>query len=103
MSSAHKRRPSSPLSLQYITGVYLPSALLLAVTAFVKKEWIPVAAILAASLGAWTVYSNRKISSKEACDPILTAFPEVKKVLKPDVYQEFPLKEKNVLSHNVAM
>ena len=103
MSSAHKRRPSSPLSIQYITGVYLPSALLLAVTAFVKKEWIPFAAILAAGLGAWTVYSNRKILQTEACDSALTASAEVKKVLKPDVYQEFPLKEKTVLSHNVAM
>jgi len=27
----------------------------------------------------------------------------VKKVLKPDVFQEFELKEKTIISHNVAM
>lgn len=26
-----------------------------------------------------------------------------RKVLKPDVYQEFELKEKTIISHNVAM
>ena len=29
--------------------------------------------------------------------------PEPKKVLKPDAFQEFELKEKTVISHNVAM
>ena len=28
---------------------------------------------------------------------------EIKKVLKPDVFQEFQLEEKTVISHNVAM
>ena len=28
---------------------------------------------------------------------------ELKKVLKPDVFQEFPLQEKTIISHNVAM
>jgi cytochrome-b5 reductase len=28
---------------------------------------------------------------------------EIKKVLKPDVFQEFPLQEKTIISHNVAM
>lgn len=60
MSSAHKRRPSGPLSSQYILGVYVPSAILLVVTALVKRDWIPFAAIIAASLGTWTVYSNRE-------------------------------------------
>ena len=27
----------------------------------------------------------------------------VKKVLKPNEYQDFPLKEKTIISHNVAM
>jgi hypothetical protein len=30
-------------------------------------------------------------------------FAEVRKVLKPDVFQEFELKEKTIISHNVAM
>ena len=97
MASAHERRPSSLLSAQYILGVYVPSALLLVVTALVKREWVPFAVIIAASSGAWTFWSNR------AASPISPSIAEVQKVLKPDVYQEFPLQEKTVLSHNVAM
>ena len=103
MSTAHRRRPSSPLSPQYITGVYLPSAVLLVATAFVKIEWIPFVAIIAASLGAWTFYSNRTDAWLEYYHPPADDHIEVKKTLKPDVFQEFPLKEKTVLSHNVAM
>ena len=103
MSTAHKRRPSSPLSPQYITGVYLPSAVLLVATALVKVEWIPFAAIVAASLGAWTFYSNRKDAWLWYSCRVANNFVEIKKTLKPDVFQEFPLKEKTVLSHNVAM
>jgi hypothetical protein len=50
------------------------------------------------------------IKSAKAANPQWSAWElrsvceiEVKKVLKPEVYQEFPLKEKTVLSHNVAM
>ena len=32
-----------------------------------------------------------------------TSRAEVKKVLKPDVFQEFELQEKTIISHNVAM
>lgn len=32
-----------------------------------------------------------------------TTFTEPKKALKPDVFQEFELKEKTILSHNTAM
>ena len=38
--------------------------------------------------------------------PELAPVPQrmlVTNALKPDVFQEFPLKEKTVLSHNVAM
>jgi len=35
---------------------------------------------------------------------VITNAPiEVKKVLNPDAYQEFPLTEKTEISHNVAM
>lgn len=51
-----------------------------------KKDWLPYAAVVALILGSWKVYNNR-----------------VRKCLKPDVYQEFNLKEKTVLSHNVAI
>lgn len=35
--------------------------------------------------------------------PLTRALPEIKKVLKPDTFQEFELQEKTVISHNVAM
>lgn len=52
---------ASPLAPQYVHGVYIPSALLIVGTAIVKKEWLPYAVALAAILGGWKVYSNRKI------------------------------------------
>ncbi|KAL8740250.1 MAG: hypothetical protein Q9190_007029 [Brigantiaea leucoxantha] len=86
MSAAHQIKPASALSAQYINGVYIPSTLLIVGVALTKKEWLPYAAAVAILLGAWRVYSSRS-----------------RKVLNPDVYQEFPLKEKTVLSHNVAI
>ncbi|MCJ1476608.1 NADH-cytochrome b5 reductase [Lambiella insularis] len=86
MTSRHQVRPQSFLSPQYINGVYIPSGLLLVGCAIVKIEWIPYAVILALALGGWQVYNN-----------------QLKKVLKPDVFQHFDLKEKTVLSHNVAI
>ncbi len=59
MSSAHKIRPASFLSPQYINGVYIPSGLLLVGVAIVKREWLPFAVVLAVLLGAWKVYINR--------------------------------------------
>lgn len=86
MATSHTVKPNSALSPQYVTGVYIPSALLLMGVAITKKEWLPFAAIIAALLGGYRIYSSQS-----------------RKVLKPDVYQEFPLKEKNILSHNVAI
>jgi len=74
------------LSSSYINGVYIPSGLLIVGTLIVKKEWLPFAVAIALVLGGWKVYSN-----------------QVKKVLKPDVFQDFELKEKTVISHNVAI
>lgn len=95
-------KSNSPLSSQYVNGVYIPSALLIAGVALTKKEWLPFAAIIAILLGVWKVYSNRMyydfLQAKAK-----TRIVETRKVLKPDIYQEFPLKEKTVLSHNVAM
>lgn len=113
MATAHKVRPTSYLSPQYINGIYIPTSLLLVGVAIVKIEWIPYAAVVALVLGAWKVYNNRECfcaaQSMRLARTIrkapLTRFApaEVKKALKPDVFQEFPLKEKTVLSHNVAM
>jgi cytochrome-b5 reductase len=38
-----------------------------------------------------------------SCIELIALSTEIKKVLKPDVFQEFPLQEKTVISHNVAM
>ncbi|KAA6411386.1 MAG: NADH-cytochrome b5 reductase 1 [Lasallia pustulata] len=86
MATAHKVRPTSYLSPQYINGLYIPSGLLLVGVAIVKIEWLPYAAGVALILSAWKIFNN-----------------QLKKALKPDAFQEFPLKEKTVLSHNVAI
>ncbi|MCJ1336841.1 NADH-cytochrome b5 reductase [Bachmanniomyces sp. S44760] len=86
MAASHQAKPATYLSPQYINGIYIPSGLLLVGVGICKVEWLPYAALIAIVLGAWKVYNN-----------------QVKKVLKPDVYQDFELKEKTVLSHNVAI
>lgn len=105
MATPHSIKPTSALSPQYVTGVYIPLALLLVGVAIAKKEWLPFAAIVAAVLGGYKFYSNRELTQKRFDRWELTkdASLESRKVLKPDVYQHFPLTEKTVLSHNVAM
>ncbi|KAI0481222.1 hypothetical protein GGR56DRAFT_672249 [Xylariaceae sp. FL0804] len=73
-------------SKQYIDGIYIPAGLLVFGTLIVKREWTPYAAIVAVALGVWKFLSSRP-----------------KKILKPAVFQEFELKEKTVISHNVAI
>ncbi|KAI1335101.1 hypothetical protein F5Y15DRAFT_398865 [Xylariaceae sp. FL0016] len=70
----------------YVDGIYIPAGLLMLGTFIVKKEWAPYAAILVVTLGVWKYLSSQP-----------------KKVLKPDVFQEFELKEKTIISHNVAI
>lgn len=73
-------------SSKMINGIYIPAGLLVFGTIIVKKEWAPWAvlvAVLLGSLKAWNI--------------------KPKKVLKPNVFQEFELKEKTVISHNVAI
>lgn len=60
MATAHKVRPTSYLSPQYINGIYIPTGLLLVGVAIVKIEWIPYAAVVALVLGAWKVFNNRE-------------------------------------------
>jgi cytochrome-b5 reductase len=74
------------LERHYIDYVYVPAALLVIGTLIVKKEWVPYSALIAITLGAYNFYNF-----------------QIKKVLKPDVPQEFELKEKTVISHNVAI
>ncbi|KAF2646442.1 ferredoxin reductase-like protein [Massarina eburnea CBS 473.64] len=77
---------SGIFATQYVQGVYIPSALLIIGTAIIKTEWVGFAVALAAVLGGWKVYSNAP-----------------RKVLKPNEFQTFELKEKTILSHNTAI
>ncbi|KAK3368209.1 hypothetical protein B0H63DRAFT_441447 [Podospora didyma] len=76
----------SLLARSYFDGIYIPAGLLVFGTIIVKREWTLYAAVLAVLLGAikfWRI--------------------QPKKVLKPDSFQEFVLKEKTIISHNVAI
>lgn len=77
---------SQALSKQNINGVYIPSALLIVGIAIVKIQWLPYAAILASLIGGYKIFSSR-----------------ARAVLKPDAFQEFPLTQKTITSHNVAI
>ncbi|KAK7515350.1 NADH-cytochrome b5 reductase 1 [Phyllosticta citriasiana] len=77
---------AGPFAPQYVHGVYIPSALLIVGTLIIKKEWAPFAVLIAAALGGWKVFSNQP-----------------GRFLRPDVFQEIPLTEKTVLSHNTAI
>ncbi|RYC60057.1 hypothetical protein CHU98_g6140 [Xylaria longipes] len=77
----------APLTAKkYVDGIYIPAGLIVFGTFIVKKEWTPYAALLAVLLSVWKFTSSQP-----------------KKVLKPDAFQEFELKEKTIISHNVAM
>jgi cytochrome-b5 reductase len=45
---------------QYITGVYIPSAILIAGTAFFKLQWLPLAIAVCAALGGYQFFSNNR-------------------------------------------
>jgi cytochrome-b5 reductase len=57
--SAHTAKPTGPLAPQYITGVYVPSAILIIGTAAFKLQWLPLALAVCAALGGYQVFSNR--------------------------------------------
>jgi cytochrome-b5 reductase len=90
---------------KYFDGVYIPAGLLVFGTFIVKKEWTPYAALVAVILSVWKFNSLRTCYFNDTTlrFPMLTRYIEPKKVLKPDVFQEFELKEKTIVSHNVAM
>ncbi|KAJ4419325.1 NADH-cytochrome b5 reductase [Gnomoniopsis sp. IMI 355080] len=73
-------------SKKYVDGIYIPAGLIVLGTAIVKREWLPYAVVLAIALGA-----------------IKFLRTQPKKALKPDVFQEYELKEKTILSHNTAI
>ncbi|EGX94368.1 nitrate reductase [Cordyceps militaris CM01] len=89
---------------QYIDYVYVPGFLLIIGTAIVKASWVIYAIPVALLFGAYNFWNFRESQSLRI--PSFSALPclrEIKKVLKPDVFQEFELQEKTVISHNVAI
>lgn len=95
---------SSPFATQYVTGIYLPSAVLLIGTAALKSEWLPYALALTAILTGAVIFSSQGMFAHlTKPSQSLTFSGGGRKVLKPDQFQEFELGEKTVLSHNTAM
>jgi cytochrome-b5 reductase len=74
------------LSRHYIDYIYIPAGLLIFGTLIVKREWTPYSVALAGILAAYNFWAM-----------------QIKTVLKPDVFQEFLLQEKIIISHNVAI
>jgi cytochrome-b5 reductase len=104
--SAHTAKPTGPLAPQYITGIYVPSAILIVGTAAFKLQWLPLALAVCAALGGYQFFANRTtFPTSHHCFRTLTYTPptEQKKVLDPAVFKEFPLTEKTILSHNTAI
>jgi len=76
--------------------------LLVAIVGFVKKEWTPFAAILAAAAGGLKVYTSskyRKCSRNISADT--HEAPGI--FLKPDTFQDLPLSQITKTSHNVKI
>lgn len=46
------------LSTKTISGVYIPSALLILGVAIIKKEWLPYAAVFASLAGGYKIYTS---------------------------------------------
>lgn len=67
-------------------GIYIPAGLLVLGTAIIDRTYIPHAIAVALVLGGFKVFRGQP-----------------SKALKPDVFQEFELAEKTVLSHNTAI
>jgi cytochrome-b5 reductase len=97
------------LSSENINGVYIPSALLIFGTFIVKKEFVPYAVALAAILAGLKLFTG----GSSTCIFIFyhtifqcinnLASAEPRKVLNPTEFQEFVLKEKTDISHNVCI
>jgi len=80
---------NSAFSQANINGVYIPSVLLIVGVAIIKTEYVPYAVAVAALVGGYKIFASGSSSSR--------------KVLKPDIFQDFPLTEIKKTSHNVAV
>lgn len=95
----------NPLSTP-LHGLYIPAGLLVLGTAIIDYNYIPHAVGIAAVLCAFKVFRGSACpmpTSIALPPPSTNADTGVKKVLKPDVFQEFELADKTVISHNVAI
>ncbi|KAJ9603024.1 NADH-cytochrome b5 reductase [Cladophialophora chaetospira] len=72
-----------------INGVYIPSVLLIVGVAIIKREYVPYAVAIAALVGGYKIFASGAPSSR--------------KVLKPDIFQDYPLTDIKKTSHNVAI
>lgn len=79
-------------SSENLTQIILPALLIIAGTAAVWR-------LITSSKGA---QFSRDINNLKAGSKVGAATGP-RTVLKPDTFQEFPLREKNVTSHNTAM
>lgn len=81
MSTPHQVRPVSLLSPQFITGVYIPSALLLAGCVIVNIDLLPFAISLVLGLGAWKIYAASKqirAGRRHKCEKDVLTFASIK-------------------------
>jgi hypothetical protein len=65
-------KPTGLMAPQYITGVYIPSAILIVGTAAFKLQWLPIAIAVCAALGGYQFLNNRNARQFNACYTILT-------------------------------
>jgi len=84
--SSSPATPNKYLSSQFRDGVYIPAGLLIFGTLIAKRDWLPYAIALTVVLAGYKIWSMQE-----------------RKVLKPAEFQNFELKEKTVISHNVAI
>ena len=87
MATAQDIKNKQALLSTPLHGLYIPAGLIVVGTAIIKTEWTHYAAGLAVVLMAFKVYRGTS-----------------RKVLKAGAdFQEFELKEKTDITHNVAM
>lgn len=99
----HFYRDNGPTSEHYINYIYIPVTFIISITALTKIEWTPIAVAISVVVAGYGIYSGRTRRSINIPQLPTDTSTEVKKVLKPDEFQEFPLGEKQVLSHNTAI